>query len=58
MGHEHLIWNPATKEWFCARCGTTSDHTIEDDARLELEQHLCRMPWVEMPETAPDPPEK
>jgi hypothetical protein len=39
--HREVSWNPATQEWFCMRCGRTSDHTFEDDARQELENFKC-----------------
>ncbi len=39
--HREVRWNPATQEWFCIRCGRTSDHTFEDDARQELENFEC-----------------
>jgi hypothetical protein len=26
---ENIRWNPATQEWFCMKCGRTSDHTTE-----------------------------
>ncbi len=39
------------------RCGQTSDHTLEPDARFELEQYECHMPWVEMPRTVSNTPE-
>jgi hypothetical protein len=47
--HNNIRWNPATQEWFCVSCGVTSDHDHERDARVELEQYECNMPWVEMP---------
>jgi hypothetical protein len=47
--HEKISWNPATQEWFCAKCGRTSDHTSENDAYFEIEQFECQIPWVEMP---------
>ncbi len=56
MRHEHIIWNPATQEWFCTKCGLTSDHASETDAHFELEQHQCLVPWVEMPKAVSNPP--
>ncbi|MGA9798455.1 MAG: hypothetical protein WBQ68_05575 [Terriglobales bacterium] len=50
MRHEHIVWNPAIQEWFCIRCGQTSDLPVEKDARNELEQRQCHVPWVEMPQ--------
>jgi hypothetical protein len=49
MKHENIRWNPATQEWFCAKCGRTSDHSKEPDARFELEQYECNFPSVSMP---------
>jgi len=43
MKHENVRWNAATQEWFCAKCGRTSDHASEQDAHFELEQHECKM---------------
>jgi hypothetical protein len=47
--HEKISWNPATQEWFCTKCGRTSDHTSENDAYFEIEQFECHIPWVEIP---------
>ncbi len=44
MEHKEIRWNPCTQEWFCVVCGRTSDHTNEEDARVELEFHECRLP--------------
>src|ERR1700741_46884 len=32
FSHE-IRWNPESQEWFCARCGRTSDHLIKEDAQ-------------------------
>jgi hypothetical protein len=56
MRHENIVWNPATPEWFCTKCGQTSDQVSEEDAHFELEQRQCHVPWVEMPQTASNPP--
>jgi hypothetical protein len=50
MKHLSLKWNPATQEWFCAKCGRTSDHISVQDAQVELDQYDCEVPAVEMPE--------
>jgi hypothetical protein len=42
--HREIYWNPALREWFCVRCGRTSDHVSQADARAELEQHDCALP--------------
>ncbi len=57
MKHQHINWNPATQEWFCIKCGRTSDHTREKDARFELEQYECHIPWTEMPKAISNTPE-
>ena len=44
MKHVVIRWNPATKEWFCTKCGRTSDLIKEEDARVELDQHNCQVP--------------
>lgn len=43
MEHEEIRLNPYTQEWFCVVCGRTSDHINEEDARVELELHECRL---------------
>lgn len=48
MKHETLRWNDATQEWFCTRCGHTSNRVSECDAQLELDQHECRLPSVDV----------
>ena len=44
MKHPVIRWNPATQEWFCIKCGRTSDYLSEEDARVELDQHGCQLP--------------
>lgn len=56
MKHKQISWNPATQEWFCTKCGRTSDHISEKDARFELEQYECHIPSVEMPRAMQDLP--
>jgi hypothetical protein len=46
MEHSEILWNPALKEWFCARCGRTSDHVTKNDAEEELAQFDCSLPDV------------
>jgi hypothetical protein len=53
MKHQNLIWNPRTREWFCTRCGRTSDYTSVQDAHVELDQYECQVPSVEAPRAAP-----
>lgn len=57
MKHQHINWNPATQEWLCIKCGRTSDHTREKDARFELEQYECHIPLIEMPKAVSNTPE-
>jgi hypothetical protein len=51
--HLNIAWNPATKEWFCTKCGRTSDHVSENDAHAELDQFECQIPSVEGTTTTP-----
>ncbi len=44
--HKPIVWNDATQEWFCARCGRTSDHIAREDAQHELDLLECRLPCV------------
>ena len=53
MKHLNIGWNPATKEWFCAKCGRTSDRANVHDAHKELDQYECRGPSAESPRAAP-----
>ena len=36
MKHQVLKWNQVNKEWFCAKCGRTSDHGSERDAQAKF----------------------
>lgn len=51
--HLNIAWNPATKEWFCTKCGRVSDHVSENDAHVELDQYECQVPSVEGTTAAP-----
>jgi hypothetical protein len=42
MAHE-IRWNPELQEWFCSRCGRTSDHAVREDAETELEVFPCEL---------------
>jgi hypothetical protein len=53
MKHEVVLWNRNTQEWFCLKCGGTSDHAAEEDARTELDLFDCELPAV----IVSDPPE-
>jgi len=51
--HLNLTWNPVTKEWFCARCGRTSDQETVHDAQVALAPYECTVPSVETPRAVP-----
>jgi hypothetical protein len=53
MKHLKIIWNPAIKQWFCSKCGRTSDHVSELQARAELDRCECQIPYVEAAVRAP-----
>jgi hypothetical protein len=44
MKHQDIRWNRETEEWFCAKCGNTSDHIRKEDALVEMEQYECELP--------------
>ena len=39
--HPDIRWNPDLKEWYCAKCGLTSDHVAEHDAVAEMAAFEC-----------------
>jgi len=49
MKHLNIRWNPELQEWFCVRCGQTSDHAVLLDAQVEMEQFECDLPTTEQP---------
>jgi hypothetical protein len=49
FGHQPIVWNEATDEWFCARCGQTSNCIAWDDAKSELNLSECRLPFFSDP---------
>jgi hypothetical protein len=53
MKHLHIRWNPDLQEWFCLRCGQTSDHAILHDAQVEMEQFECELPATEPEQNNP-----
>lgn len=53
MKHLSVRWNPATREWYCARCGRTSDYTSVQEANVELDQYDCKLASVEVPSAPP-----
>jgi hypothetical protein len=38
-----MRWNPETREWFCVKCGRTSDHTTVEGAKEEFNQSDCEV---------------
>jgi len=53
MKHENVVWNPGTENWFCTRCGRTSDQVSAQNAQTELEQHECNVPSSDIAGVAP-----
>jgi hypothetical protein len=53
MNHAKIVWNFDVRQWFCTKCGRTSDHAVEQDARVGLDQFECRLPYVEIPVAMP-----
>jgi hypothetical protein len=49
MRHKDIRWNREIQEWYCAKCGRTSDHANKEDALVELEQYDCELPTSENP---------
>jgi hypothetical protein len=47
MKHLEIRWNPELQEWFCVRCGRTSDHLVREDAQTEMELFECEPPALE-----------
>jgi hypothetical protein len=52
--HQFIRWNEELAQWFCIKCGRTSDHVKAPDAREELEQFKCELPALDRPVYAPD----
>ena len=42
--HPELKWREQTQEWYCVKCGRTSDHVMETDAWKEIEVFDCAPP--------------
>ncbi len=53
MRHENTVWNPGTQNWFCTKCGRTSDQVSVEEAQIELQQHECNIPSSDMVGVAP-----
>jgi hypothetical protein len=49
MKHLHIRWNPELQEWFCVKCGRTSDHTVRQNALVEMELFNCELPTTKRP---------
>ena len=49
MKHPEIRWNPELEEWFCVRCGLTSDHITNEDAQTEMEFFECSLPTLKPP---------
>jgi hypothetical protein len=47
MKHLNIRWNPELQEWFCLRCGRSSDHATLHDAQVEMEQFECDLQTTE-----------
>jgi hypothetical protein len=41
--HPSIRWNPDLQEWFCPKCGITSDHVMEQDAIAEMAAFDCSL---------------
>jgi hypothetical protein len=48
MKHAKIVWNFNIRQWFCTSCGRTSDRAAEPEARVELDQFDCQLPYVEI----------
>jgi hypothetical protein len=43
-GHPELKWHEVTEEWYCMRCGRTSNQAHLADAWVELQGFDCEPP--------------
>lgn len=50
MKHQEIQWNAELQEWFCVRCGRTSDHSAREDAQAEMEWFECELPVPTTPD--------
>jgi hypothetical protein len=46
MKHQ-IRWNPDLEEWFCIKCGLTSDRPLRENAQAEIEKLTCDIPAVD-----------
>ena len=51
--HPKIVWNFNTKQSFCTTSGRTSDQVNMDDARADLDQFDCQLPYVETVDSRP-----
>jgi hypothetical protein len=51
--HENIVWNPGTENWFCQKCGRTSDRLTVQEAQMELDQYECNLPASDISGAAP-----
>lgn len=45
--HGALFWNAELQEWYCVKCGRTSDHGDLEDAKIEVDLFSCELPTVQ-----------
>jgi len=41
--HSDVRWNPDLRQWYCAKCGLTSDHVAEQDAVAAMAAFDCTL---------------
>jgi len=41
--HDDIRRNTELQEWFCAKCGVTSDHRLKKDAVAEISAFECNL---------------
>ena len=44
LTHVAIRWQPDLKEWYCIKCGRTSEHAIEHDAWIQINGFDCSPP--------------
>ena len=54
MKHGDIRWNQEILEWFCAKCGRTSDRIQKEDALAQLEEYKCELPTGDIRRTPND----
>jgi hypothetical protein len=53
MKHPAIKWNPATREYFCTKCGRTTEGVSAEDAQERLEKFECEIPSIDTRSPAP-----